>query len=180
MTKKSDASSTKGQRSNMSGNESSPSPHQQGEMPVVPLMVNAQYVRDLSFENPNPLEALQQKEPPEITLNVDVNAKPVGEKSFEVILHLSADAKYKNGRLFLVELQYAGVFTIGEIPKESVHPLLLIECPRILFPYARQIIANATREGGFPSLALQPIDFVELYQRQYMSDQNQETKKATK
>ncbi len=152
----------------------------QGEMPTAPLMVNAQYVKDLSFENPNPIESLQQTEAPEITLNVDVNAKPVGEKSFEVMLHLSADAKNKKGRLFLVELQYAGVFTIGDIPKESVHPLLLIECPRILFPYARQIIANATREGGFPSLALQPIDFVELYRRQYMSGENKEAKKAAK
>lgn len=179
MTRKSDAKSAKEQPSNPSGNDGS-DPHHQEEMPVMPLMINAQYVKDLSFENPNPLEALQQKEAPEITLNVDVNAKSVGEKAFEVILHLSADAKSKEGRLFLIELQYGGIFTIGEIPEESVHPLLLIECPRILFPYARQIIANATREGGFPSLALQPIDFVELYRRQHIKKQEQEAKKATK
>lgn len=156
-------------------------PAQTIEIPAMPVTVNMQYIKDLSFENPNPLASFQESsDQPEITLTIDVNGTNVSENTYEVTLHLMATAKRAEQKLFVVELEYAGIFTFGaNVPKEAVHPLLMIECPRLLFPYARTIVANATREGGFPSLALNPIDFLELYRRQYESnDTTSETDKV--
>lgn len=147
------------------------------ELNAAPLTVIAQYIKDFSFENPNPMQTLKESsEAPEMNLNLDIQANPVEEHIFEITLHLKAEAKRTSHTLFIAELQYAGTFKIGEsVPKESVHPILMIECPRLLFPYARLIIANMTREGGFPTLALTPIDFVELYRKQYIEPQQQKT-----
>lgn len=143
----------------------------QNQIPMAPLLVNGQYIKDLSFENPNPLKSLtQQEKAPEISVNVDLQANPVQDKTFEIVLHIKADATSDKERMFLVELEYAGIFTVGNIPEQNVHPILMIECPRILFPMARAIIANITREAGFPSLSLNPIDFAELYRQQFMSE----------
>jgi preprotein translocase subunit SecB len=147
-----------------------------------PLTVIAQYIKDFSFENPNPQETLKESsQGPEMNLNLDIQAKPSEENIFEVTLHLKAEAKRASNTLFIAELQYAGLFKIGsKVPKESVHPIIMIECPRLLFPYARLIIANMTREGGFPTLALTPIDFVELYRKQYVEPQQQKAKNEAK
>jgi preprotein translocase subunit SecB len=152
------------------------------ELSAAPLTVMAQYIKDFSFENPNPLQTLKEShEAPEMNLNLDIQANPVEEHIFEITLHLKAEAKRASHTLFIAELQYAGTFKIGEnVPKESVHPILMIECPRLLFPYARLIIANMTREGGFPTLALTPIDFVELYRKQYIEPQQQKTATVAK
>lgn len=133
-----------------------------------PLVINAQYIKDLSFEQPDPLKTLKNAaDQPEIGINIDVNAQNVQDNMFEVTLTIRAEATRNKETIFINELQYAGLFTIGnEVPQEAVHPVLMIECPRLLFPYARSIIANITREGGFPPLSLNPIDFAGLYRQQ--------------
>ncbi|AIL13595.1 hypothetical protein IM40_09060 [Candidatus Paracaedimonas acanthamoebae] len=144
-------------------------------IPAMPLIINAQYVKDISFENPTPLQSLNVSEDhaPEIELNIDIQAQEVGEHAYEVTLHLTANAHQAKQRMFLAELQYAGVFTLASnLPQEAVHPILMIECPRLLFPYARNLISTLTREGGFPTLMLSPIDFLELYRNQYGSQEN--------
>lgn len=139
---------------------------QEPQMP--PLTINAQYIKDLSFEHPNPVKTLQPSESqPDINVNIDVTAQNVQESTFEVVLTIKADAKRDNEPLFISEIHYAGLFTLGaDLPKEAVHPVLMIECPRMLFPFARSVIANITREGGFPPLSLNPIDFAALYHQQ--------------
>src|SRR3954469_4276064 len=127
----------------------------------------AQYCKDFSFENPNAPRSLQpQSEGPQINLQVNVNAKQLDENDFEVDLTLEGDAKI-GGKdvLFAFELTYSGVFRIQNIPQEQLHPVVMIECPRLLFPFARQIVADAVRNGGFPPLYIDPIDFVGLYRQ---------------
>ena len=128
------------------------------------LRILGQYLKDLSFENPNAPQSLSQEQP-EISVSVNVNAKPLGPNDFEVELHLDAKAMAKDKVAFATELIYAGTFRLENFPPHLLHPAVLIECPRILFPFARQILADATRNGGFPPLMLDPIDFAAMYQR---------------
>jgi preprotein translocase subunit SecB len=131
------------------------------------LIINAQYIKDLSFENPRaPHSLLQQKEPPEVQLGVDVKAQALGQDVFEVVLSISAKANAGSDVVFVTELAYAAVVTIRNAPQALVPTLLLVETPRLLFPFARAVIANATREGGFPPLLVHPIDFADLLRRQ--------------
>lgn len=146
--------------------------------PASPITVKVQYTKDLSFENPNIIEVLTTlKEPPQISVNVHVEANPTGERDFEVMLMLKAEARKDDKSLFLVELAYGGVFEISsEAPEESLKPLVLIECPRLLFPFARNIIADVTRDGGIPPILLNPVDFVALYQQKVQGSSKGETK----
>ncbi len=131
---------------------------------LAPFTVNGQYIKDLSFEVPGaPAIFGEMNANPEIPIHVDVTVNPLSENVFEVVLHLKIDANIEGRPVFIVELAYGGVFTLN-VPEEHVHPMLLIECPRLLFPFARTIVADATRDGGFPPLMIQPIDFVQLYQ----------------
>jgi preprotein translocase subunit SecB len=129
------------------------------------LMVLAQYIKDLSFENPNAPRSLQQNVQPQINVSVNVSANPLADNDTEVTLKLEGKAEAGGMVLFSVDLEFSGVFRIVNVPQEQVQPLMLIECPRLLFPFAREIIANAVRNGGFPPLLLDPIDFVSLYQQ---------------
>lgn len=140
-----------------------------------PLTVNIQYIKDLSFEVPNaPQVFTTLRTAPRVDLNLDVQARRVvdGQEVFEVVLAIRADGQdpapptngEAPGRVFLVELAYAGVFTLNGIPNDQVEPVLLVECPRILFPFARNILAEITRDGGFPPVLMQPIDFLSLWQ----------------
>jgi len=129
------------------------------------LMVLAQYVKDLSFENPNAPGALTQNQQPQINVAVNVAANPGSENDIEIVLRIEGKAEVAGTVLFNVELEFAGMFRIVNVPQEQMHPLMMIECPRLLFPFAREIIANAVRNGGFPPLLLDPIDFVALYQQ---------------
>lgn len=129
------------------------------------MLVNAQYVKDLSFENPNAPQSLSQQGEPNVQIAIDVNANQVAEKAFEVTLTLRAEGTAGETALFIVEIVYAGIFSIGDVPEEYLAPLVYIEAPRQLFPFARAIIADAVRDGGFPPLLVQPIDFVQLYQQ---------------
>jgi preprotein translocase subunit SecB len=131
------------------------------------LGILGQYVKDLSFENPNAPQSLmtQPEQPPAVDVQINVNAKPMSETDFEVELKVEVKAEDKKAgrKLFLLEVAYAGVFRITNVPKEAVQPLVLIECPRILFPFVRRIVADAISEGGFPPIMLQPVDFAALY-----------------
>jgi preprotein translocase subunit SecB len=128
------------------------------------LQVNAQYVKDLSFEVPGAPAIFGElsSAAPEISVRVNVGAEPLQQNVFEVVLQLNIEAKVKDKTAFIVELSYAGVFTLN-LPEEHIQPVLLIECPRLLFPFARNIVADVTRDGSFPPMMLQPIDFVSLY-----------------
>ncbi len=136
------------------------------------LRVITQYVRDLSFESPNvPGSLAPQDESPQIAVNVDVGVNPLAETDFEVVLKLKVDAKVNGKQLFLTELEYAGVFKVANIPQESMQAVLLIECPRLIFPFARRIVADVTRDGGFPPLMVDPIDFAQLFRQQMQAQQ---------
>jgi preprotein translocase subunit SecB len=136
------------------------------------LNVLAQYVKDFSFESPGAPQSLRNRETaPAININVNVNANPLGDNDYDVILTLSAKAEADKTVLFNVELVYGGVFRIEGFPKEHMLPLLFIECPRLLFPFARQIVADATRNGGFPPLMIDPIDFARMFQQRMAEDQ---------
>ncbi|HEY0526123.1 MAG TPA: protein-export chaperone SecB [Stellaceae bacterium] len=132
------------------------------------LVINAQYIKDLSFENPRaPQSLIQQNKQPEVSLNVDVKARNLGPDLFEVMLSVSANAQTDNEPVFIVELSYGAVVTARAPQQPDILPLLvLVEAPRMMFPFVRNIIADATREGGFPPLLINPIDFVELLRRQ--------------
>lgn len=145
-----------------------------------PLVVNAQYVKDLSFENPTPLtNVMEQEERPSISIHIEAQAHNLADRSFEVTLKIRVDAKRKEAQVFLLDLEYAGAFTIGtDVPEDYIRPILMIECPRILFPFARNIVAITTQEGGYPALLLTPVDFADLYQRQVSQEQSAEDKKS--
>jgi preprotein translocase subunit SecB len=129
------------------------------------IMILAQYVKDFSFENPNAPRSLTQPAQPQINITVNVTANPLSDTDVEVELRLEGKAEASGSVMFNVELVFAGAFRIQNVPQENIHPLMLIECPRLLFPFAREIIASAVRNGGFPPLLLDPIDFVALYQQ---------------
>ncbi|CAH1657152.1 MAG: protein-export chaperone SecB [Chelatococcus sp.] len=130
----------------------------------------AQYIKDLSFENPNaPRSLTPQQQGPEISIQVNVGANQLAETDFEVDLTLEGKATIGNDVLFVFELVYGGVFRLRNIPQEHLHPTVMIECPRLLFPFARQIVADSVRNGGFPPLFIDPIDFAALY-RQKLSE----------
>lgn len=136
------------------------------------LNVLAQYVKDLSFESPGAPNSLRAREKaPGINIGVNVNANPLSDTEFDVVLTLSAKATFDKDVLFNVELVYGGVFKIENFPQEHMLPLLFIECPRLLFPFARQIVAESTRNGGFPPLMLDPIDFAQMFQQKLAEDQ---------
>lgn len=134
------------------------------------IHVLGQYIKDLSFENPNAPRSLRPSDKaPKLDVNVNVNARPQSEAEFEIELKLDAKAVRGDETLFIAEVSYAGLFQIRNVTQEHMHPLLLIECPRLLFPFARQILADATRQGGFPPLMIDPVDFAALY-RQRMAE----------
>jgi preprotein translocase subunit SecB len=144
------------------------------EMPgggALPITVNVQYVKDLSFENPNaPHTLTAEQAQPSINLQVDVQARGLADNVSEVVLNIRAEAQQPDRVMFIAELSYAGVFTLPPLPMDQARALLLIEAPRLLFPFARQIIADVVRDGGYPPLMLQPLDFVDLYRRQVMGE----------
>lgn len=134
------------------------------------LNVLAQYLKDLSFENPNAPQSMTIAKQPQISIQINVNAKQLSETDAEVSLKLDGKAETDGSLIFSFDLEFAGIFRIQNVPPESMNPVIMIECPRMLFPFAREIIASTVRNGGFPPLLLDPIDFVALY-RQRMAQQ---------
>ncbi|MEM6490954.1 MAG: protein-export chaperone SecB [Pseudomonadota bacterium] len=136
------------------------------------LVVNAQYLKDLSFENPRAPHVLANLQtPPSVQVNVDVSAERLGEEVFEVSLKIRGEATKDEETVFMVESVFGGVFTVTGAPPETLRPILLIEAPRLLFPFARAIVADATRNGGYPPLLVNPVDFVDLYRRRMAAEQ---------
>ena len=133
----------------------------------MPLLLNLQFTKDLSFEVPGAPEIFTQlREQPRVDLQLDVQARNLegqGQGVYEVALVIRADAKVQEQTCFIAELTYCGIFTVNVDP-QVLEPVLLVECPRLLFPFARNILAEITRDGGFPPVLLQPIDFVQLWQ----------------
>jgi preprotein translocase subunit SecB len=138
--------------------------------PQASLKILGQYLKDFSFENPNAPQSLApQQQQPDINISVNVNARNLTPTDYEVELHLDAKATGAGKVIFAAELVYAGIFRLENFPPNLVQAAALIECPRMLFPFARQIMADATRNGGFPPLMLDPIDFVGMYQKRMRS-----------
>lgn len=136
------------------------------------LSILAQYTKDLSFENPGAPRSLQARDTaPAININVNVNANPLSDSDFDVVLTLNAQAMEGEKVVFAAELVYGGVFRITGFPQEHMLPVLFIECPRLLFPFARQIIADVTRNGGFPPLMIDPIDFAQMFSQRIAEEQ---------
>ena len=151
----------------------------EGQAPAGPSVeVLAQYTKDLSFENPKAPGSMggQQQQQPPLNFNIQVNAKPAGENEVEVELRIEARAGEGKDVLFALELVYAGLFRLRNIPQEHLQPFVMIECPRLLFPFARQIVAETISAGGFPPVMLGLIDFASLYQQRVA--QGQQTAQA--
>jgi preprotein translocase subunit SecB len=139
-----------------------------GPAPEKPPQLNvlAQYIKDFSFENPNaPRSLTPSQQQPAINIQINVNAKPVADSDYEVDLKLEGRAETAGTVLFSFDLTYSGIFRLQNIPQDNIHPVMMIECPRLLFPFAREIIATAVRNGGFPPLLIDPVDFVGLYRQ---------------
>ena len=152
---------------------------------ITPPKMNilAQYVRDLSFENILAQKGVDGELNPEIQVNVNIDAKKrTTDKQFDVIIKLRVDSKSKNTNniLFVLELDYGGVFQIENVPDDQLHPYLLIECPRMLFPFLRRIVSDVTRDGGFPPLNLENIDFLKLYRQEIDRRKNAKEKIGSK
>jgi len=137
--------------------------------PEKPLVIHSQYIKDFSFENPNAPEIFSviSEQGPALNVTLDVQPRPLGERAFEVVLRLRVEAAAQEKTTFLVELDYAGVVKIAEtVPESEMEPLLMIEAPRYFFPFARNVLAMITRDGGFPPLVINPIDFEQFHARQ--------------
>jgi preprotein translocase subunit SecB len=145
-------------------NEEEVAPKKQLKMQVL-----AQYIRDMSFENILAQKGITGEVQPNVSIQVNIDAKkrPV-EHQYEVIIksNISSKTKEKDEPMFLLELEYAGIFHIENIPEDQLHPYLMIECPRMIFPFLRRIVSDVTRDGGFPSLNLETIDFLDLYRNE--------------
>jgi len=152
-----------------------PAPTEQPQLTVV-----TQYIKDFSFENPNaPNSLIGTKQAPKIDIQINVGATPLSETDIEVTLNLEGRAKIDETMLFSFELAFGGVFRILNVPQENMSPIVLIECPRLLFPFAREIIATTVRNGGFPPLLLDPVDFVALYRQRIDQLQANESQAAS-
>ena len=138
----------------------------QTEAPQIKMQILAQFIKDLSFENAVAQKGVEGEVQPDIQVQVNLDAKKRGvDNQYEVISKFNITSKNKSGGepLFLLELEYGGIFLIENVPEDQLHPFLLIECPRMLFPYVRRIVSDVTRDGGFPPLNLENIDFLALY-----------------
>jgi preprotein translocase subunit SecB len=159
-------------------NEATNGAAQQAAGPSLTALV--QYVKDLSFENPNaPRVFGNQQQNPQIQLQVNVGASQLSETDVESVLTLEGKAEIAGETLFMFELSYAGVFRIVGVPGEHMAPVVMIECPRLLFPFARAIVADAVRNGGFPPLYIDPVDFAALYQQRIGELQGQAQQQPT-
>jgi preprotein translocase subunit SecB len=154
-----------------SNGASTPKTPEAAAQPVMPkLQVLGQFVRDMSFENIAAQKALNSQAQPDIQVQVALDArKRDAEDQFDVIMKLKIDSKTRESTpqpIFLMELEYGGIFKIENVSNEQLHPFLLIECPRMLFPFVRRIVSDVTRDGGYPPLNLDTIDFLALYRQQ--------------
>lgn len=155
------------------GQDNQPLANGQDTAPAAGLI--SQYVKDLSFENPNAPAVYQKQTAPGIDVQFNIGAAQVGEEVHEVVLKIDVRAESEGTVAFIVDLTYAGLFGLRNVPAEHVQPFLLGEGPRLLFPFARRVLADAVRDGGFPPLLLEPIDFAQLYIQQQEAGQQDAT-----
>jgi preprotein translocase subunit SecB len=149
------------------------------ETPQVNMQILAQFIKDMSFENAVAQKGIDGEVQPDIQVQVNLDAKKrSAENQYEVMTKLNITSNNKEGGqpLFLLELEYGGIFHIENVPEDQLHPFLLIECPRMLFPYVRRIVGDITRDGGFPPLNLENIDFLALYRSELARRSEAETK----
>jgi preprotein translocase subunit SecB len=152
--------------SNGNGSNGKPAEKAATAPPPVQVKVAGQYIKDLSFENPNIGKLLKEPgDSPNLQLAINVNAQGVGPDLYETSIDFNAQATNEHGTVYELELVYAGLFKIQNIPQQALEPFLLVNCPSILFPFLRRIVADISREGGFPPLLLDPFDFAALYMR---------------
>jgi preprotein translocase subunit SecB len=143
---------------------------QDGAMPSI--QIAAQYIKDLSFENPSMGINVRQ---PQIDFSVDLNARKLQDQGpYEVIMKMRVTAQQEDKTIFLLELAYGGIFVLDRVPEEAVQPILLIECPRMMFPFVRRIVADLVSDGGLPPLMIEPIDFAQLYRTRMARAQNEQ------
>ncbi|MGJ8528646.1 protein-export chaperone SecB [Maritalea sp.] len=133
--------------------------------PQPSLQIVGQYIKDLSFENPNAPASLASGPAPQIAISINVGAQKQDDDIFAVELTINAKAERDDNILFNVELVYGGLFNIKNFPENQIHPLVMIECPRLIFPFARQILSTVTQNGGFPPLLMEPVDFSTIYRQ---------------
>jgi preprotein translocase subunit SecB len=145
-------------------------PYANGEDTAPAIGLISQYVKDLSFENPNAPAVYQNPAQPQIDVQFNIGSGQVGEDVHEVVLRVDVRAEADGQVAFIAELAYAGLFGIRNVPVEHIQPFLLGEAPRLIFPFARRVLADAIRDGGFPPLLLEPIDFAALYQQQALAE----------
>ncbi len=138
------------------------------------INVNAQYVKDLSFESPNSPASLTFKDKPKVDFSLDIEARAFEENVFEVVLSITAKATIEEKNVFVIDLKYAAVFSLQNISEEEKEFVLLVTCPNIIFPYARRILSDTTRDGGFQPLMLDPVDFTSLFMQRKMQQENLE------
>ncbi len=153
----------------------------QAEAPQIKMQILAQFIKDMSFENAVAQKGVEGEVQPDIQVQVNLDAKKRGvDNQYEVISKFNITSKNKSGNepLFLLELEYGGIFHIENVPEDQLHPFLLIECPRMLFPYVRRIVSDVTRDGGFPPLNLENIDFLALYRSELSRRAETEQPKA--
>ena len=146
----------------------------------VQISILGQYIKDLSFENPTPAQTIQKlsTEQPSMNINVNLNAQQMGDGVYEVDLKITATALSGEDTAFVAELLYSGLFGIKNLPEDQLQPFLMVEAPRQIFPFARRILSDITRDGGFPPLMLEPIDFAKLYHQQIQAAAEQQAGKS--
>ncbi len=145
-------------------------PQENGSDVAQPMLrILAQYIKDASFENPNAPDSLRtDQDAPQISINIEIGRQMVDDNTVEVVLMLGAKAERDGKPVFLCELEYAGLFAFGNIAEEHIQPMILIECPRLLFPFARQVMAELTQNGGYPPILLEPPDFAAMFREEMM------------
>jgi len=158
-----------------SGNANISPPPGGAAPPQVQVRIVGQYIKDLSFENPNVRKLLDGgREQPQLRVEVNVNANKMADKIFESAIQFKAEATINTGVIYDLEIAYAGLFEIQAMPEQALEPFLLINCPSLLFPFLRRLVADLTREGGFPPLLLDPIDFAALFMQRQQQAQGQQ------
>ncbi|MEZ5757697.1 MAG: protein-export chaperone SecB [Emcibacteraceae bacterium] len=152
----------------------------EGNSEEIQISILGQYIKDLSFENPTPAQTIQKlaTEKPSMNINVNLNAQQLAEEIYEVDLKITATAKSGEETAFVAELLYSGLFGIKNLPEDQLQGFLMVEAPRQIFPYARRILSDVTRDGGFPPLMLEPIDFAGLYHQQLQQAAAKKGKKS--
>lgn len=155
----------------------------QGAVQNLPIIIHAQYVKDISFENPHTPNSLRPgQDTPKMDVNINLDARPIEDPQiknlYEVVLKLSARAERQDYSVFVAELQYGLTVSLPNVAEDQHHPLLLVEVPKMAFPFARKILADLTQDGGYPPLLVGPIDFYAMYMSRFANQQNEAAKRA--